>query len=45
MGPFDVNPDWYVKYWYSQEPVKPPSWRVPTAGVSMVVIMIVAMFI
>jgi hypothetical protein len=40
MEPLYVNPDWFEKHWYSPEPVK-ASWRVPTALVSMVVVMIV----
>jgi hypothetical protein len=42
MGLFDVNPNWYNKYWYSPEPLE-ASWRAHTAVISMVVIMIVAM--
>jgi hypothetical protein len=41
MLPSQPDPDWFKKYWYSQESAK-PVWRVPAALVTMAVIMIAA---
>jgi hypothetical protein len=40
MGPFDVNPEWYEKKWYSPEPPK-PVWRAPTAVATLAAVVAV----
>jgi hypothetical protein len=43
MGPFDVNPDWFDKHWYSPEPPK-PMWRMPATLATIAVVMLAALY-
>jgi hypothetical protein len=44
MGPFDVNPDWFEKYWLSPEPPK-PLWPVPAAFATLAAVVLAMLFI
>jgi len=44
MGPFDVNPDWFEKYWLSPEPPK-PMWPMPAALATVAAVAIAVLFI
>ncbi len=43
MGPFDVNPNWFERHWYSPDPPK-PMWRLPAALATIAAVMLAALY-
>jgi hypothetical protein len=44
MGPFDVNPNWFEKHWYSPVPSK-PIWRLPAVFATVAAVMVAVVYL